>query len=113
MLRASVSSTIIRGLGIVQASATASAASRRRRGIERMPSRIQGVREERKGGRVMSNANAHPGKTRYPAALMKKFRMITVSDEFTTALVVAQPTPSLPPNVVRPARALTMGIAAP
>ena len=44
---------------------------------------------------------AHP-KIKYPAPLMKKFRMMTVRDEFTTARVVAQPTPSEPPKVDRP-----------
>ena len=33
---------------------------------------------------------------------MKKFRMMIASDVFTTARVVAQPTPSEPPNVERP-----------
>ena len=39
--------------------------------------------------------------------------MITVSDVFTTARVVAQPTPSEPPKVERPEWPETIGIAAP
>ena len=53
------------------------------------------------------------GKRTSPAAEMKKFRTMTASDEFTTARVVAQPTPSLPPNVLSPDCELTIGIAAP
>src|SRR5580698_10173716 len=41
-------------------------------------------------------------KIRSPAVEMMAFRMMMASDEFTTARVVAQPTPSLPPNVDRP-----------
>ena len=37
-----------------------------------------------------------------PAPEMKKFRMMIASDVLTTARVVAQPTPSEPPNVDRP-----------
>jgi hypothetical protein len=48
-----------------------------------------------------------------PALEMKKFRMITARDEFTTAFVVAQPTPSDPPKVDKPEAADTTGIAAP
>jgi hypothetical protein len=33
---------------------------------------------------------------------MKKLRMMTAREELTTARVVAQPTPSLPPKVERP-----------
>ena len=33
---------------------------------------------------------------------MKKLRMMIANDELTTALVVADPTPSLPPNVESP-----------
>ena len=42
------------------------------------------------------------GRSRRPAPQMKKLRMMIASDEFTTARVVAQPTPSEPPNVERP-----------
>lgn len=41
-------------------------------------------------------------KTRRPAVEMMAFNMMMASDELTTARVVAQPTPSLPPNVERP-----------
>ena len=41
-------------------------------------------------------------KTSRPAVEMKAFRMMMASDELTTARVVAQPTPSLPPNVDSP-----------
>jgi hypothetical protein len=50
---------------------------------------------------------------RKPAPEMKKFRMMIASEEFTTARVVAQPTPSLPPNVDSPQYPLTIGMAAP
>ncbi len=44
---------------------------------------------------------------------MMKFKMMTASDELTTAFVVAQPTPSEPPKVDSPDVAETMGMAAP
>ena len=47
------------------------------------------------------------------AVEMMALRMMMASDEFTTARVVAQPTPSLPPNVDSPQYPLTMGMAAP
>ena len=37
-----------------------------------------------------------------PAVEMNALRMMMASDELTTARVVAQPTPSLPPKVDRP-----------
>jgi choline dehydrogenase-like flavoprotein len=42
------------------------------------------------------------GKRKTPAPEMKKLRMMTAREELTTARVVAQPTPSLPPKVERP-----------
>jgi hypothetical protein len=47
------------------------------------------------------------------AVEMIAFRMMMASDELTTARVVAQPTPSLPPNVDSPQYPLTTGMAAP
>ena len=44
---------------------------------------------------------------------MRKFSMMTASELFTTAVVVAFPTPWEPPLVVRPAWALSRGMAAP
>ena len=42
------------------------------------------------------------GKIRKPALEMMAFKMMTTSEELTTARVVAQPTPSEPPKVERP-----------
>ena len=50
---------------------------------------------------------------RNPTALMIMFKMMTASDEFTTARVVAQPTPSDPPKVDSPECADTIGMAEP
>jgi hypothetical protein len=49
----------------------------------------------------LSNNHFVPNAKRL-AVEMTAFRMMTASDEFTTARVVAQPTPSLPPKVDRP-----------
>src|ERR1700722_9567804 len=55
----------------------------------------------------------HFGRMRYADPEMKKFSTMTASDEFTTARVVAQPTPSEPPKVDSPDAALTIEIAEP
>lgn len=57
---------------------------------------VRVARRSRAGG------GAYPGKIRNPAPEMKKFKMMIASDVFTTARVVAQPTPSEPPNVESP-----------
>jgi len=44
---------------------------------------------------------------------MMKLSTMTASEEPTTARVVAEPTPSEPPNAVSPACALMIGMAAP
>jgi hypothetical protein len=56
---------------------------------------------------------AHFGNTRYATPEMQKFSTMTARDEWTTARVVAHPTPSDPPKVESPLAALTMGMAAP
>jgi hypothetical protein len=59
-------------------------------------------------------AEAHPlGKMKNPAPEMSMSSTMTASDEFTTAFVVAHPTPSDPPYVDSPECPDTTGIAAP
>src|SRR5882724_487805 len=68
------------------------------------------VRSERLGHVAKGDHDRQPiqEKARKPA-----LKMMTASDELTTARVVAHPTPSEPPKVDRPEEAETTGMAAP
>ncbi len=67
----------------------------------------------RSGGGSCAAKLPQPGNRMNPTTEMTMLSMMTARLELTTARVVAQPTPSLPPKVLRPEWPDTMGMAAP